>query len=375
MIRLVLSLMKVAIIVVATGAVALGGVRVFQHYQDQAEAEYGVGEPVIVTISSKDDAGDVAKKLRKVGLIQSEQVFELTVRYVDKDLKPETYQLKKGMSVATIVDLITTEKSEAVTNVKELKITVIEGWRTEQIAEELDALKYPPGGDAFLRAVKEYDHDSFDFLEDAKKGSLEGFLFPATYEFDSDTSPEELVTMMLNAFDQNVTPKMRERAEDMNLNLYDVIKLAALVERETAQGDERPIIADVYLDRYDQGWYLGADPTVQYIIGEPGDWWPVPSAEDLEDTGENSYNLYTHTGLTPTPIANPGYYSILAVLSPADTPFMYFTARLDESGRHLFAVDDVEQVANQELVGSGQDLSEYDDAYIEYLPTGTDWAN
>ena len=142
------------------------------------------------------------RTLRKKGLIRSEQVFELTVRYVDRNIKPNTYDLKKGMAVATIVDLITTEKSKAVTKVKDYKITVVEGWRTEQIADELDHLKYPPGGDAFLRAVKDYPHDSYDFLDGTKRGMLEGFLYPATYEFTNETSPEELVTMMLNAFDQ-----------------------------------------------------------------------------------------------------------------------------------------------------------------------------
>ena len=95
----------------------------------------------LVTIGKNDDASDVAKNLRKRGLIRSEQVFELTVRYVDRDIKPATYTLTKGMNVSTIVDLITTEKSKAVTKVKDYKITVVEGWRTEQIADELSALR------------------------------------------------------------------------------------------------------------------------------------------------------------------------------------------------------------------------------------------
>ncbi|MDQ2682176.1 MAG: endolytic transglycosylase MltG [Chloroflexota bacterium] len=367
MIRLLLSSMKLVIIVVSTVVVALGGFRAFDHYQSQAEEEAGIGEAVVITVGKNDEPEDVAKKLRKAGLIRSEQVFELTVRYVDQDLEPNTYELKKGMSVATIVDLITSEKSEAVTEVEELKITVVEGWRTEQIAEELDKLGYPPGGNAFLRAVEDYPHDSYDFLEGTKKGSLEGFLFPATYDFTSDTTPEELVTMMLNAFDQAVNNAMRDRAEAMNLSLYDVIKIAALVERETAVADERQIVADVYLDRYDQDWTLDADPTVQYVIGEPGDWWPVPGASDLEV--DSPYNLYKNRGLGPAPIANPGLNSIMAVLEPADSPFMFFTARLDGSGRHLFATTNEEQNVNQALVESGDDLSEYDSAYLEYLPT------
>ncbi len=324
MIRLILSSMKVLIIVISTGVVALGGYRVFDHYQGQAEADYGVGESVIFTVSSKDEPEDVAKKLRKAGLIQSEQVFELTVRYVDKDLKAETYDLKKGMSVATIVDLITTEKSEAVTDVKELKITVVEGWRTEQIAEELDALKYPPGGDAFLRAVKDYPHDSYDFLEGTKKGMLEGFLYPATYDFTNDTSPEELVTMMLNTFDSQFTPEMRERADQMNLSIYDVVKIAALVEREAVVDDERPIIADVYLKRFSEGgWRLDADPAVAYALGKrDGKWWPQLEPEDLEI--DSPYNLYRKDGLGPTPICSPRQLSMLSVSEPGRLAVLLF---------------------------------------------------
>jgi UPF0755 protein len=367
MIRFVVSSLKIAVIVISTAAVALGGFQLFDHYSSRAEEQSGVGEPVVFTIGKNDDAGDVAKNLRKKGLIRSEQVFELTVRYVDRDIKPATYELTKGMSVSTIVDLITTEKSKAVTKLKEYKITVVEGWRTEQIADELDKLKYPPGGDAFLRAAEEYPHDSYDFLKGTKKGTLEGFLYPATYDFTNETTPEELVTMMLNAFDTNFTPEMRDRAEAMNLSLYDVVKIAALIEREAIVSTERPLIADVYLKRYSEGMKLDADPTVQYVIGKrDGKWWPAPTAKDLEDV-DSAYNLYKHTGLTPTPICNPRLESMLAVLSAPNTPFYFFTARKDDSGRHLFAATNEDQNANQQLIDSGADLSDYDHAYDQYL--------
>jgi UPF0755 protein len=370
MIRFVVSSLKIALIVISTAAVALGSVELFDHYRSQAEDEAGVGEAVVFTVGKNDEAEDVAENLRKRGLIRSEQAFELTVRYVDRDIEPATYQLKKGMSVSTIVDLITTEKSEAVTKVKDYKITVVEGWRTEQIADELDKLKYPPGGEAFLRAVEDYPHDSYDFLDGTKKGMLEGFLYPATYDFTNETSPEELVTMMLNAFDQAFTPEMRDRADQMNLSIYEVVKIAALIEREAVVDDERPLIADVYLDRFSEGWELEADPTVQYVIGKrDGKWWPAPSAKDLENV-DSEYNLYKHTGLTPTPICNPRQASMLAVLQPADSPFMFFTARKDDTGRHLFATTAEEQNANQERIDSGEDLSDFDSAYTEYLTGG-----
>jgi UPF0755 protein len=372
MIRFVVSSLKVALIVISTVAVALGGFQLFDHYQSQAEESAGVGEPVVITISKKDSTEDVAEKLRKKGLIRSEAVFELTVRYVDRNIRPATYELKKGMSVSNIVDAITTAKSKAVTKVKDYKLTVIEGWRVEQIAEELDKLKYPPGGDAFLRAVEDYPHDRYDFLDNTKGSTLEGFLYPATYEFTNETTPDELVTMMLNKFDEIFTPAMKKRAREMNLSIYEVVKIASLIEREAVVDDERPLIADVYLKRYDQGWNMEADPTVQYAIGKrDGKWWPVPTAEDLEET-DSKYNLYKHSGLPPTPICSPRDLSILAVLQPAESPFMFFVARKDDSGRHLFAATAEEQTANQERINSGEELSEFDSAYTEYLTGPSD---
>ena len=172
MIRLMLSSLKVLTIVISTGLVALGGTRLFDHYLDQAQEEAGVGENVNLTISKKDDEDSVAEKLRKAGLIRSETAFKLTLKYVSRDIRPATYTLRRGMPVATIVDSITSEKSKAVTENKDLKLTVVEGWRTEQIAEEYDKIGGSGGDKGFLKAVKEYPHDAYDFLEGSKAGSL-----------------------------------------------------------------------------------------------------------------------------------------------------------------------------------------------------------
>ena len=371
MIRLMLSGLKVLTIVVSTGLVALGGTRLFDHYLSEAQEEAGVGENVNLTISMKDDEDAVAGKLRKAGLIRSETAFKLTLQYVSRDIRPETYTLRRGMPVSTIVDYITTEKSKAVTENKDLTLTVPEGWRTEQIAEEYDKIGGSGGDKGFKKAVKEYPHDAYDFLEGSKSGSLEGFLFPATYDIKTDMQPEEIVTMMLNAFDTAVTEKLRDRANKMGLTLYEVLKLASYVERETAAGEERPIVADVYLKRFADeegiGWTLGADPTVQYAVApRDGEWWPQLDGDDTDET-DSPYNLYQNQGLTPTPICNPSLFSIAAVLEPAGSPFFYFTARADGSGRHLFAVTNEEQNANQAIVDSGADMSEFDDDYIDYV--------
>ena len=126
--------------------------------------------------------------------------------------------------------------------------------------------------------------------------------------------------------------------------------MASLVEREAQLPEERPIIADIYLSRLEQGWRLEADPTVQYAVGKAGAWWPELSGEDL--FFDSLYNTYQNDGLPPGPIANPGFASIQAVLVPDDTPYMFFVAKGD-SGEHAFAVTAEEQAANVELYQNG----------------------
>ncbi len=190
------------------------------------------------------------------------------------------------------------------------------------------------------------DRSQFSFLADVPADStLEGYLFPDTYRFDSDNPTANVATMLTN-FESKYTPEMRQRTQQMGLNINDVLVIASLVEREAQLPEERPTIADVYLSRWEQGWNLDADPTVQYILGTPQDWWPKLTGDDL--FVESPYNTYQNGGLPPGPIANPGFASIQAVLFPDDTPYMYFVAKCD-TGEHAFAVSPEEQAANVEL--------------------------
>jgi UPF0755 protein len=136
---------------------------------------------------------------------------------------------------------------------------------------------------------------------------------------------------------------MRVLAAEQGMTIQDVVIFASLVEREAVLPSERPIIADVYLSRREQGWRLDADPTVQYVLGTRGDWWPTLSGEDL--FAESPYNMYQNDGIPPAPICNPGLASLQAVLRPEDTEYMYFVAKGD-TGEHAFAVTYEEQQAN-----------------------------
>lgn len=336
MIHWVVQLLKIATVAIMSGLILLGGVRAFDYYRDQATPD-DIGRTYTITIRAADDADEVAETLADAGLIQNDLYFKTRLRVENKTIEPGVYQLVKGSTTAEIIESITSEESVARSESNPtLTITVIEGWRTEQIADELDRLGLNGGAEAFMEAVRTYPSDAWDFLPGRPdESSLEGYLFPDTYNFQADTPPADIISNMLANFDDKVTPEMRARATEMGLSLNQVLTFASLVEREAQLAEERPIIADVYLKRFSEGWNLEADPTVQFALGSPADWWPELSGEDL--FFESPYNTYQNGGLPPGPIANPGYSSIAGVLFPAETPYYFFFAVGDGSGRHLFA--------------------------------------
>jgi UPF0755 protein len=147
-----------------------------------------------------------------------------------------------------------------------------------------------------------------------------------------------LVQSMLQNFDKRVTGELRSAFSDQGLSLYQAVILASIVEREAVVPDERELIASVFLNRLSMDMKLEADPTIQYALGQQpdGGWWKAPlSLEDLEIN--SPYNTYLYQGLPVGPICNPGLDSLLAVAYPASSPYLYFRAQCDGSGRHFFS--------------------------------------
>jgi UPF0755 protein len=323
----------------------LGAQRAFDYAMDRSVAA-DVGDRVSFKITEGEDAEAVAKRLKKAGLIRSPIVFTTQLRFTNAQVIPGDYTLRKGMTVAAIVDRVTGKvTAEEEPEVAEFDITIPEGWRLGQIAEEAEAQGLEGGYEAFMGAAETINLDNYAFLQDRPAGAtLEGYLFPETYTFLGG-EPEYNLRLMLDQFDTQFTPEMRQRAADMGLTVHQVVTLASLVEREAAVAEERPIIAGVYINRINEGWRLDADPTVQYALGKKGDWWPkLNGDEDLFI--ESPYNTYQIDGLPPGPIANPGLASIQAVLTPEPHNYMYFVAKNDGTNTHAFAVTDDEQNQN-----------------------------
>ena len=295
------------------------------------------------TIEAGETSSTIATRLKRLNLIQEERTFRLFVRYlgVDDELEAGDYELRRNMNLEEIVARLQHGQSRAAT------ITIPEGWRLEQIAQ-LSAREGLADEGEFLALAQTGEFD-YAFLADRPAGSpssLEGFLFPETYQVSENTDTRGFIDLLLRTFDQRITPDMRQRAQEARLTIYEVVALASIVEREAVVDEERPIIASVYLNRINRGMYLQSDPTVQYAKGysaETGRWWNSMLQEEAQ-TVNSPYNTFLYPGLPPGPICSPGLASIQAVLYPAETPYLFFFSKGD--GTHAFSETYEEHLEN-----------------------------
>jgi UPF0755 protein len=348
LIRIFVQAVKVISIVVLTVAIAGGSVWFFDYWTDRTESEL-VGRPVTIEITEEDDGGTVAEKLTDAELVRYGFYFEQRLRFGGGELNPGVYNLRIGMSVPEILDVVTVpdeggddDDEGVVANEGQAPFTVtfIEGQRIEQNAGVVEGAGLQNGSADYTAVAQDADafRGNYDFLESVPEGaSLEGFLFPSTYNIGGGATASDVIHYQLSTFESQLTPEMMEQADAMGLTIFEVVTLASIVEREAAIPEERPIIAQVYLNRIEQGMPLQADPANQFGVGTPDEWWPRLDTELLEQSKTTPYDTYNQEGLPPGPIANPGFASIQAVLEPSGDTFLFFVTTGDESGAHVFA--------------------------------------
>jgi UPF0755 protein len=171
----------------------------------------------------------------------------------------------------------------------------------------------------------------------AKRGNLEGFLFPSLYRFGASTTATQLIGQQLQAFAANWKKVDLSGARARGTTPYQVLIVASMVERETVAPEERALVAAVIYNRLAKGMPLSIDATIRYGLGIPGTS-ALTKAELAKDT---PYNTRLHTGLTPTPIGNPGLASMRAAAQPANVDYLYYV-RMPDNVHHFFTADDKE---------------------------------
>lgn len=306
--------------------------------------------PQIFTIESGETALSVATRLEEDGFITDAGLFRQYMKYngIDQKLAAGDFQISPAMSMVEIADRLQRAHYEEIT------FTVPEGLRAEEVAELLD-VKGVLDGSAFLALVQggaasAQAVGSYDWLP-ASLTTLEGYLFPDTYQLPVPTQPADLLKRMLDNFEAKVTAETLAAAGQAGRGLEQIIIMASIVEREAPRADERPLVASVYWNRASGacsketgGAYLQADPTVQYAAGRRGEWWWKPPSVEAYATVQSPYNTYLRPGLPPAAIASPGLTAIEAAVRPAETKYCFFVATGD--GGHVFATTLAEHQRN-----------------------------
>jgi len=295
-------------------------------------------------ITMGETARSVSGNLERDGLVSDGDLFRLLVRYlgIDQEIEAGDYYLKPNMTMEEIAFELRRGRLRSVT------VTIPEGWRAEQIAQAL-AEQGLVNAQEFMEVVLR-GGQNYGFLRDRPPGSptaLEGYLFPDTYQVPIETDVSTIVDIMLSDFDSRVSAELRSAIASQGKTLYEVLTLAAIVEREAVLVEEQPIIASVYLNRLQKGMYLQADPTVQYAKGydeTDGRWWGHMLQEEAITT-QSPYNTFLNPGLPPGPICNPGLTAIEAVVYPAEEDYLFFYSKGD--GSHAFAITYEEHLRNQ----------------------------
>ncbi|MFH1825296.1 MAG: endolytic transglycosylase MltG [Candidatus Firestonebacteria bacterium] len=279
----------------------------------------------IVDINKGMSTGEITVLLKGENLIKSSLFFKIMCYMHGGSLKAGQYELKANMNLWKMVGILKMGK------VKLYKITIPEGFTLRQIAELLE-INNLIDKKKFMELC--YDKEiikKFDFI---KSKSLEGFLFPDTYYLKKSIEEEDIVLLMIRRFNEIIEKNnIHELVKQKNINLYDLIKLASLVEKEAKLGYERQIISSVFLKRLKSRMKLESCASVLYALNNIG--INKIHLRDADLKINSDFNTYLHYGLPATPICNSGLESIFAVLNPADTNYLYFVSKKD--GTHEFS--------------------------------------
>jgi UPF0755 protein len=308
-------------------------------YGQMGPAVPGSSEEKLFIIEHGAATGKIAADLQKEGLIKNAQTFLLYSRLTGKidKFKSGQYLISPSFNVPQIVDLLVKGKVATIT------FTIPEGYHLRQIADVFVKAGISTE-EEFWRVVKDGNFN-YPFLKDLPRNErrLEGYLFPETYIIPKGMKTEQVIDLMLRQFDQ-VYKKLPSNKS--NLTMHEVVTLASIVEGESRLDAERPLIASVFLNRLKINMKLDSDATVQYLFDKRKE---RVLYKDLEI--DSPYNTYRNRGLPPGPIGSPGEASLRAVLVPAQSNYLYFVAKKDGSGQHVFAATHDEHIRNKQRLG------------------------
>jgi UPF0755 protein len=316
------------------------GIAAFRYY-DWCQGASGPREPVRFRVAHGASGARIVDELHERGVVRCGLVSRWILRRsgFEGRFGSGTFDLTTNMTPDAAFEALSGAPVPAPT----VRLTIPEGYRLTQIADRVEEVLGMPAR-RFLKAAERSTATLPPYLpEDAE--SLEGFLFPETYEFLEGASADDVIQRLLEQFGIDAESLPWQNANGLGATPYEVVTIASMIEEEAKLDRERPLIAGVIYNRIDRGMPLGIDATLLYDDPTPDGQL---SFSDLE--ADTPYNTRINTGLPPTPISSPGIESLRAALEPADTPFLYYVL-CGEDGHHEFGRTLAEHEQNRARCG------------------------
>ena len=309
----------------------------------------------IITIEPHASTAAIVEQLHRAGVLAHEMPLLIWLRVFERDrlLKAGDYEFQSPISARDAIGKLL--RGDVATR----QFTIPEGFNQFDIMRVLAALpglkQPPPAKPEDLVTLLRNTILVADL--DPAAATLEGYLFPDTYDYTASATREQLIELMVKRFRKVFTPEMRNRAAESGMTLREVVTLASLIEKEAKVDSERELISSVFHRRLKLGMALDCDPTLIYAALIEGRYRGKIYQSDLDH--DSPYNTYKHTGLPPGPIASPGRRSLEAALHPADTSYLFFVVDASRNdGSHKFsasASDHEKAVAALRLLERTQD--------------------
>lgn len=290
-----------------------------------------------------ESVGQLAYRLKMIKLINDSEIFKDFLIYKGYDRKVQSgfFRIEPEMNGIEIAEKITNPIPDKVLFI------ILPGWRAEEIAAILPQSGLEIDPIEFLQMVSS---PSYAWLPDVLQGvpSLEGYLFPGEYLVDREITTIDFINLFLTGFSENINDETLNSLSAKGLSLNQAVTLASMVEREAVMTEEMPMIASVFLNRFNIGMKFDSDPTVQYAVGyniEQATWWTNPlSLNNLQF--DSPFNTYLYNGLPPHAICNPSLIALKAITVAPESSYFYFRAKCDGSGFHNFAQTYEEHLEN-----------------------------
>lgn len=278
--------------------------------------------PLIVEIPAHESVLGIATRLTEADVVHSRAAFLALAagRGRIRHLKAGEYEIPRGATTLDVIDLLISGR------VRQHVVLHPEGATIAELARVLESERLGRAEDIIRVAGDERVRRMLDI----SGPSLEGYLFPDTYQFVRGLSPEEILGRMVQRLRGKLTPELIDRARARGLDVHQLLTLASIIEREAVDPEEQRLISAVFWNRLRLGMPLQADPTVQYAVAKER---RALTRADLAI--DHPYNTYARRGLPPGPIASPGLGAIQAAVDPAPVNYLYFVARDDR--RHTFS--------------------------------------